>query len=1038
MGRSFLRISHVTVVYTMCRKLSYYFVFLLQCLYLLLTGHQVQAGKVDTSRYHIDHYSNENGLPQNSVKAIAKDEYGFIWLATEAGLCRFDGQHFSLFNKFNTGILSSRIIDIWRSPVNNQLHAITERWSMLGIKNGTVTSERKSWDYLYQQFSNFTMSSNTLQSTWRYKKWVDPFRLDSLQLILSNKQIVLLTRKGTVLWFRKGKFIAKQDLLTPRTFNSFFTIDSSLYILDKSPSVNSVTEITPWGMVSLPLKGDILKQNQPGERFLCINQSAGQVFIYSNKCFYLVNKLHDGNLDTRLLLEGFDFESMIISSGFYDSLKNRIFLGSFIKGMFIFTRKIFTTRTCKRDNGADNIFYDLIPYDDSSVLTGKGVLFHSGSNRYEIFPRININGSTIGRMLYRSVDGSIWTTDWDYIYRLTKDGKEVISRWEAKGVSSITQISPSGEIWVGTSERGLYVIQPQQPDKPARLLLASRDYIGCLKQENKNTVWIGTHNRLFKCHLPDMKMDTIRQLDHKVVRGIHISGNDEVWLCTYEDGLYLYHGRKLIRFPTDRNKFLNTVHYITEDTKGFFWITTNNGIFQVSRSSLFQYIKDKDKAPYFLHYTKNSGFNTNEFNGGGQQVGARLRNGYISLASMDGIVFFKPEEVKAELPDGPIIIDELEVDGKKIETVDTITLKHDFTNLKFKVTTAYFGNIGNVLFEYKLDNTHWTILENETFAFNALAAGEHTLIIRKRSGFDNSYTYKQILIRVKPAFYETGIFRFACLLLVLVLIWLFMQLRLGLLNSRNKYLEQVVADRTSDLKGIINALEMSERKLGDELLFQEKLNKNIVHDIRTPLKYLVLFSKYLFQKVKGSEVPTVDEVEGIYFSSERIYNYTDKLTSYLKARMEKAQSKSKINLYEVVGQNEAIFLLALREKNNRIINELPQELTIVTYHQIFDILMHNLIDNAIKSTNNGIIRISSSYDSQGHLIVRVGDTGKGMTKQEADIYNEYFSGNDANESEQYTGFGFTTIKDILPLLNIDVVVHPCEEGGTCFELHFKE
>jgi K+-sensing histidine kinase KdpD len=61
-----------------------------------------------------------------------------------------------------------------------------------------------------------------------------------------------------------------------------------------------------------------------------------------------------------------------------------------------------------------------------------------------------------------------------------------------------------------------------------------------------------------------------------------------------------------------------------------------------------------------------------------------------------------------------------------------------------------------------------------------------------------------------------------------------------------------------------------------------------------------------------------------------------------------------------------------------------------------------------------------------------------MTEQEADIYNEYFSGNDANESEQYTGFGFTTIKDILPLLNIDIAVHPCKEGGTCFELHFKE
>jgi hypothetical protein len=351
-----------------------------------------------------------------------------------------------------------------------------------------------------------------------------------------------------------------------------------------------------------------------------------------------------------------------------------------------------------------------------------------------------------------------------------------------------------------------------------------------------------------------MKLDTIKQLNHTVVRGIHISDTNKVWLCTYEDGLYLYCDGKVTKFPTDRNKFLSSVHYIAEDKKGFFWITTNNGIFQVYKQALFEYVQHKDKIPYYHHYTKNSGLNTNEFNGGGQQVGARLKNGYVAFASMNGVVFFKPDEVRAELPNGPILIDHLELDGKKIATVDTIILDHDFTNLKFRVTTAYFGNPDNVLFEYKLDNTHWTILENETFAFNTLSAGKHKLIIRKRSGFGNHYNYRQIMIRVKPAFYETGVFRLACLLLLIVLVWLFLQLRLGFLNRRNKYLEQVVADRTSDLKGIINALEMSERKLGDELLFQEKLNKNIVHDIRTPLKYLVLFSKYMFQKVKKSEV----------------------------------------------------------------------------------------------------------------------------------------------------------------------------------------
>lgn len=1014
----------------------FYFALLSGFLYLLLTSHQVQAGNVDSSAYHIDHYSNENGLPQNSVKAIAKDEYGFIWLATEAGLCRFDGQHFSLFNKFNTGISSSRIVNIWRSSANGLLYAITERWSILGIKNGTVTSELKTQEYLSRKVNGFAITGATLQPSWKYKNWKDPYRLDSLKLTLADKQIILLKRSGGVLWFKQDKLMAKRELQSPQKFNSFFTIDSSLYMLDKSPSVNTVTEITPWGMVSFLLKGDILKQRQPGERFLCINQSAGQIFIYSNKCFYLVSKQYDGTLNTRLLLEGFDFEQMKISAGFYDAEHKRIFLGSYINGLFVFTHKIFTART--RGFGGDNVFYDLIPYSENSVLTGKGILLYTDRDDYQIFPKINVGGSLIGRILYRSVDSTIWTADWDYVYQFTADGKEIISRWELKGVSAITYISSSGEVWLGTDRSGLYAVQPGKPDQAPRLLFASGDYIACLQPEGKDIVWMGTNSNLLRCYLPSMKLDTIKQLNHTVVRGIHISDTNKVWLCTYEDGLYLYSDGKVTKFPIDRNKFLSSVHYIAEDKKGFFWITTNNGIFQVSKQALFQYVQHKDKIPYYHHYTKNSGLNTNEFNGGGQQVGAKFKNGYVAFASMDGVVFFKPDEVQAELPDGPILIDQLELDGKRITTVDTIILNHDFTNLKFRVTTAYFGNPDNIQFEYKLDNTHWIILENETFAFNTLAAGKHILTIRKRSGLGNRYNYKQIMIQVKPAFYETSIFRLACLFLLFVLIWLFMQLRLGFLNRRNKYLEQVVADRTSDLKGIINALEMSERKLGDELLFQEKLNKNIVHDIRTPLKYLVLFSKYMFQKVKKSEAPTIDEAEGIYFSSERIYNYTDKLTSYLKARVEKAQSKSKVNLYEVVGQNEAIFLLALREKNNTIINDVPRDLTIVTYHQIFDILMHNLIDNAIKNTHNGTIHISSAHDDHGNLIIRIRDTGKGMTVHEADIYNKYLTGKDDDESEQYTGFGFSTIKEILPLLNIDIVVDASKEGGVCFELHLKE
>ena len=49
----------------------------------------------------------EDGLPQNSVRAIAQTADGYLWLATQAGIVRFDGVRFTVFNTSNTPALTS-------------------------------------------------------------------------------------------------------------------------------------------------------------------------------------------------------------------------------------------------------------------------------------------------------------------------------------------------------------------------------------------------------------------------------------------------------------------------------------------------------------------------------------------------------------------------------------------------------------------------------------------------------------------------------------------------------------------------------------------------------------------------------------------------------------------------------------------------------------------------------------------------------------------------------------------------------------------
>ncbi|WP_448634901.1 two-component regulator propeller domain-containing protein [Pedobacter panaciterrae] len=49
------------------------------------------------NQYQFSHLDINNGLPHNDVNCFYKDDKGFIWLGTLAGLARFDGYSFKVY-----------------------------------------------------------------------------------------------------------------------------------------------------------------------------------------------------------------------------------------------------------------------------------------------------------------------------------------------------------------------------------------------------------------------------------------------------------------------------------------------------------------------------------------------------------------------------------------------------------------------------------------------------------------------------------------------------------------------------------------------------------------------------------------------------------------------------------------------------------------------------------------------------------------------------------------------------------------------------
>ncbi|WP_449399630.1 two-component regulator propeller domain-containing protein [Chryseobacterium wanjuense] len=117
-------------------------------------------------------YNSESGLPQNSVKDIVKDKYGFIWLATEGGIVRYDGYSFLSYKNLKLSNLNFTYFkgDISRDYILNS-NIDEQQYALIKNRNITIQTSPvsqnltkyihyKNKKYLNISTVNFTFSES--------------------------------------------------------------------------------------------------------------------------------------------------------------------------------------------------------------------------------------------------------------------------------------------------------------------------------------------------------------------------------------------------------------------------------------------------------------------------------------------------------------------------------------------------------------------------------------------------------------------------------------------------------------------------------------------------------------------------------------------------------------------------------------------------------------------------------------------------------------------------------------------------------------
>lgn len=236
--------------------------------------------------------------------------------------------------------------------------------------------------------------------------------------------------------------------------------------------------------------------------------------------------------------------------------------------------------------------------------------------------------------------------------------------------------------------------------------------------------------------------------------------------------------------------------------------------------------------------------------------------------------------------------------------------------------------------------------------------------------------------------------------------------------------------RTKQLNDTIKALESSRDGLRQQTRLQKKLIAAITHDIKSPLKYLMLTGRSLYRNRKLRPENLQESIRAIYASSFQMYHFTNNLLQYAGLYLEGSRIiMTRFNLYELVNEKVAIFQEMTLSQNNHVYNNIQPGMLVYTNKELLTVIVHNLLDNAIKYTVNGRISFSAQQ-TERKLEICLSDSGTGMSPELVDWCNSPQTIRDFITESGGQGLGLAMVKELVGMIQGTLMVKSDEGKGT--------
>ncbi|ANF52891.1 hypothetical protein A0O34_21245 [Chryseobacterium glaciei] len=567
-------------------------------------------------------------------------------------------------------------------------------------------------------------------------------------------------------------------------------------------------------------------------------------------------------------------------------------------------------------------------------------------------------------------------------------------------------------------------------------------FVNSFFKYNDEELLVGCSNGLYIARLNNRK---IAQVAKGIsVKNIIKTSDGQIWITTNKDGFFLLKDKKLIKMPLDQNSYLNSAHYIVDDQYGYYWISSNNGLFRVSKKQLLQYTTNKGLVFYY-RFSKSDGLLTNEFNGGSMPDAYSLEDGEFVFPSIEGFVFFDPKNIKAYYPQRKnIYVERVRINDSDITYFkNNLVLENNYKYADVFIDIPYYSSSDNLIIEAKIkgEDVDWKQIEikNERkYTISNLGPGNYILQLRVQISPEGSYEYRSISFEIKPLFYQTDLFKLCIALIFLLIVTVVIHTRTKFLRRRNRALKKTVNNISLELKESAQNLETVKNDMQKESEYQKKFVEAISHDITTPVKFIAMLSQQLAE-VHDANLQK-EYFDSIHQSSEELYNFTMHLKEYNDLhRTENIYEKEGYLINEVFKIKTKLFHEIAKSKKNCLVIEVEDETYCHINKNIMTCIIHNLIDNGVKYTSNGIINLLAT-NKEEEIMIEISDTGNGMSQELITYYNELYQMSDENDMIKFKnyGLGLHMVIHLIKKINAEIIFCENHPKGTSIKINITK